>query len=414
MSVAGCPHAAELGVTQRDPAPRGGRESGEFWRYRGAPVLLARGWWLGFLVLGTVFFPSWRNSWGLGSGEALLLTVAQCALLAGSVLLHELSHAEVAYRSGRTVLSVSLTFWGGVTASVPQSGISERPGRGAWIAAAGPAANLAVAAVARLALSAWPASASLTASVAHQLLWSLLMFNLALGLFNLLPGYPMDGGHVLDSVVTRITGRGSVGRLVAGWAGRLVAVAVLVAVILPDLLSASRPDSLSVIWAVFIAFFLWTGASGALRTAPLLRRRESLPVEALLRPVVFLQADDSLDRVRRLLGRPSGAADPHLRDPARDTIGFINAASCVVDPVALASVSEADVVQATASAVMVPVSVAVVEGDSSARVSDVTAAVFDACLSHQLVLIRTSQGILGGVLASDVARFEASSRAGQV
>ena len=86
-----------------------------------------------------------------------------------------------------------------------------------------------------------------------------------LGVYNVLPGLPLDGGAVLESIVWGITGDEHRGTVVAGWVGRVVAVLVLVAFVAPSILAGRPPDLTSIVIAAVISAFLWSGASQALR-----------------------------------------------------------------------------------------------------------------------------------------------------
>lgn len=391
-------------MTQPEVAAGTARQPGQSWSFRGAPVVLVRGWWLGFLVLGLLFFPSWRDNWGFGTIASVGLTLVQCGFLAASILIHELSHAEVAHRCGRIVESVSLTFWGGLTVSRPRGLGVEGHGRAALIAAAGPASNLVVSALAWMTLTLWSEPATLKTAVLWQLLRSLMLFNLALGLFNMLPGYPMDGGHVLESFIARLTGRASTGRVVAGWTGRVLAIGVVAIIILPDVFRGNRPDALSAMWGIFIAFFLWSGASSALATAPTMRNLEKFRLGPLLRPIVVLQAQDALDVVRRELDAQGG---PNW------AIGLVAHENCVINLEAVAAVPEGQWAHTTASAVMVPTTIAMVDLAPGSDVETVSSTVVEASAEFALVFVRQTGHVIGGVLASDVSRAIVPQRAGQ-
>ena len=141
--------------------------------------------------------------------------------LVGSVVVHELGHAVAARRFGIRTLHVTVYPWGGA-AALEQ--MPEDPDEELVVALAGPAANLAVAAVLGLLWLAW----------SNPLVWSLATTNAALGLLNLVPAYPMDGGRALRAVLARSMGFVPASRaamrlghgfaLVAGVGGGLVAL----------------------------------------------------------------------------------------------------------------------------------------------------------------------------------------------
>lgn len=154
--------------------------------YRGIPIRLHSS----FLILAAVFIGAELVRSGL---TAALLTTGLGVALFGSVLLHELGHALTAQHYGILTRSITLYPFGGVAA------LNREPTRSneeLWIALAGPAVNAALALLALpLALLGVPGAAFFAA------------MNLALGVFNLIPAFPMDGGRVLRAWLSRRKGR---------------------------------------------------------------------------------------------------------------------------------------------------------------------------------------------------------------
>ncbi len=138
-----------------------------------------------------VQFPGWSDAlyWGVAVVTALLFFA--------SVLAHELSHALVARRFGLTVESITLFIFGGAT-TIDED--SRTPREEAWIALAGPVTSVVIG-LALLGADLLVAQPQLAA-----LLGWLGYINVLLGLFNLIPGFPMDGGRVLRAILWRIRG----------------------------------------------------------------------------------------------------------------------------------------------------------------------------------------------------------------
>lgn len=142
-----------------------------------------------------------------GEGEVVRRSelAIHLALLFGIVFLHELGHSLVARRYGIRIFDI--TFWplGGMAR---MSEIPERPATEMWIAFAGPLVNFVLALVA-LPVAAWAflQSAEPGAGAGLEALtrWSVTFvgINLALGTFNLLPAFPMDGGRILRAFLGR-------------------------------------------------------------------------------------------------------------------------------------------------------------------------------------------------------------------
>lgn len=204
----------------------------------------------------------WLFTWSLASTlpstapgrSALTYWVAGAIgalVLLASLLAHEVTHAIVARRAGIPVSDVTLWLFGGVTRL---GGEAKTPGTEFRVAAAGPAVSLTLAGV--FALLAEGFHLVGVASVAVAVAWWLSGINLLLGLFNLLPGAPLDGGRILSAYLWHRHGdkvRGAVGA--THW-GRVVAY-VLIGLGLLQFLMASIVAG---VWTVFIGWFLLTAA----------------------------------------------------------------------------------------------------------------------------------------------------------
>ncbi|MEX0587645.1 MAG: site-2 protease family protein [Cyanobium sp.] len=195
---------------------------GEGWqvlKIKGIPLRIHPSWFV-ILALATAAFQqnyslSLKNSasaemlWGLGLATAVLLFV--------SVLLHELGHSLVAMAQGVEVRSITLFLLGGV-ASVERECSTAR---GALlVAAAGPAVSLALG----LGLLAGTHGASHLSPLLGALVYQLGSLNLVLGLFNLLPGLPLDGGLIVKALVWQASGSQRRGVEVANSCGRFLSL----------------------------------------------------------------------------------------------------------------------------------------------------------------------------------------------
>ena len=143
-----------------------------------------------------------------------------------SALVHDLSHAVLARRRGVEVRAIVISFFGGATPLDPSS---PNPGDDLAIAIAGPAVSIAVGgvlAIGATALGGWGGTAAL---VAAQVLAVLAVLNLVLGLVNVVPAYPLDGGRIVRAIAWRRTGNVRDGWRAAATAGRIVGTVVIVA-----------------------------------------------------------------------------------------------------------------------------------------------------------------------------------------
>jgi Zn-dependent protease len=174
-------------------------------------------------------------------------------VLLASLLAHELMHAVVARRAGIPVSDVTLWLFGGVTRL---GGEAKTPGTEFRIAVSGPVTSLALAGIfAGLAVVFQLLG---LANVVVGIAWWLSGINLLLGLFNLLPGAPLDGGRILGAYLWHRHGdkvRGAVG---AAHGGRIVAY-VLIGLGLVDFLAGLLVTG---VWTAFIGWFLLMAAHG--------------------------------------------------------------------------------------------------------------------------------------------------------
>ncbi len=159
------------------------------------------------LLLGLIALGSAR-----GGALAMAEGVAYAAVVFGSVLVHELGHALVARRTGVGALEIVLHGFGGLT----RFGRTPGPREGVFITLAGPLAGIA------LGVLAWPVS---WFADPWGLVGRLVTFNIGWSLFNLVPMYPLDGGHVLYHLLAR-GGRQRAAIRTTAWVG--IGAAVLV------------------------------------------------------------------------------------------------------------------------------------------------------------------------------------------
>lgn len=247
----------------------------------GVPVALSTSWLLITVVMIVLFAPRIRSwlpsvSWPAAAGVALLYTV----ILAVSVLLHELAHAVAARSVGWTGSSIEITLWGGHTTFRE---IDSTPGRSLLVSLVGPAVNLLLGGLC-WGLQEGLEPGDLTGLLLGMATWS----NLAVGVFNLLPGLPLDGGRLVESAAWRITGSRAKGTIAAGWAGRILVVVGVAAAVGSWVAQRSAPSLLPLIVVVAVLLPLWTGAGAAIEHGRLRLRVASLSAGRLMVPVVML------------------------------------------------------------------------------------------------------------------------------
>ncbi|HEU4332798.1 MAG TPA: site-2 protease family protein [Lapillicoccus sp.] len=289
-----------------------GRSAPYGWRLgaiRGIPVYLGRSWPIIAIIVVLTFGPSVPAPTG-GSGGAFgyAVAVAYAVLLLISVLAHEAGHALVARRFGYRVDRVVADLWGGHT--IYDSSTS-RPGASALISVCGPLANLALAAV------GYAAEAVAPGGVVGLLLVALYLTNAFVGIFNLLPGLPLDGGYIVHALVWKVTGDRNRALIVAGWLGRVITVVVILWLIGRPFLAGLAPSLWTIVWCGLIGAFLWVGATNAIRTGQSRRSIERVPLSQVLRPAVVVGVTDSVAAVLAVVDRAASGArvDGPVRGP---------------------------------------------------------------------------------------------------
>ncbi len=257
----------------------------------GSDVLISSSWFLVAGLIAVVLAPRVDQvAPGLGAWK-YLAGFLFAVLLYLSVLLHEISHALMAKRYGFPVASITLHFLGGMTAI---EGEARRPGEEFAIAVVGPLTSIAVGAAAAGLWFVTPDGLLLLAVEA------LAGANLLVGILNLVPGLPLDGGRVLKSGVWRLTGSAHRGTLVAAWGGRVAAVAALSWPLAMEALLGTPPGVIDFVLAFVVALFLWTSASAAISSARLRTRLPALVARGLARRTLSVPEDLPLaEAVRR-------------------------------------------------------------------------------------------------------------------
>lgn len=283
-------------------------------RLFGVPVDVTPTW---FLVAGLItygFAPAVESAVpGIGDWR-YAVSLAFALLLYLSVLVHELSHTLVALQAGLPVRRISLHLLGGVS-EIERPAAT--PGREAGIAAAGPAVSLLLAVVAFGAVELLEPQ-----TVGRLLARALMISNLVVGVFNMLPGLPLDGGRVLSATVWRVTGRRHTGTVVAAWLGRALAVLVFAAPFLIAAGTGRQVDVVDVVWGGLLGAFIWVGASQSLQHAFVQERLPGVSARALTRRAIPVAADLPLSEALRR-AQEAGAAGLVVVATGGEPVGLV-------------------------------------------------------------------------------------------
>jgi Zn-dependent protease len=224
-------------------------------RVFGISIDLDYSWFLIFGLLtwmmAVSYYPHEFKNWS--PGEYWLIGAITAVMLFVSVLLHELGHSVVAIRYGISVPRITLFIFGGVSqiATEPPNAAAEF-----WIAIAGPSVSFLLALIfwgLQHALAAEPPLFALTKYLA--------LLNFILGLFNLIPGFPLDGGRVFRAIVWGVGKNFRRATTVAAITGRLFGFLF----IFLGIAQVLGGNTLNGVWIAFIGWFLESAAGSQIR-----------------------------------------------------------------------------------------------------------------------------------------------------
>jgi len=231
----------------------------------GIPIWINYTWLIIFafitIVLSMDFFPRYGTNWSQVIYWALGISTS--ILFFASLLVHELAHSYVCVKKGIPVKSITLFIFGGVARISKEA---EKPTSELMMAAAGPLASVALSAlflgIHRFTLGTIEPIAAMS--------YYLFIVNAMLAVFNMIPGYPLDGGRVFRSILWMITGNFKKATRIALVTGKTIGYLFIAGGVFTILYWT---EWVSGMWIAFIGWFLTVAASGSYRQAEL---RDSL------------------------------------------------------------------------------------------------------------------------------------------
>jgi Zn-dependent protease/CBS domain-containing protein len=256
-------------------------------RIFGIRVGVNASWFLVLFIVIISLSGSFKDILGGSDTQAYVVAVASALLFYFSIVLHELGHALVARRQGIGVERIDLWFFGGL-AQLRSEPVT--PGHEFAVAIAGPLVTLAVVIVCGIAgtlvdgsshfLDVATLSNTTSATPGYLLLSFVATMNVFLFVFNLVPGFPLDGGRVAFSVAWKLTDDRNRGLRVAGRMG--LGFAYLLGAF--GLYLLVRGDVGGGIWLLFLAWFLAPAARGAVLQGAMRHRLETVTVGDVMDP----------------------------------------------------------------------------------------------------------------------------------
>lgn len=241
-------------------------------RLFGIDISIHPSWFIVLLLivwsLATGLFPSIYAGWS--AAEYWLVAVISALMLFASVLVHELAHSLVALRQGTPVKGITLFFLGGVATIGREAG---SPGREALMAGAGPLMSVVLGG-AFLGLG----TVVTGPEVVRAVLLYLGFINLAVAAFNLLPGFPLDGGRLLRAALWAIRGD----LLKATRDATRVAAVIGIGLMACGGFNAIRGGLLGGLWLVFIGWIVIQASRASYAQTVTRERLKRVPIRSVM------------------------------------------------------------------------------------------------------------------------------------
>jgi Zn-dependent protease len=376
---------------ERPPRPPGTIKVGTI---AGSDVLVTSSWFVIAALIAWIVAPRVDQvAPGLG-GLKYVAGFAFAVILYLSVLLHEASHAFMARHYGFQVTSITLHFLGGATAI---DGEARTPRQELLIAVVGPLTSIAVGVGA---VGLWFVTPDGLLLMAVE---GLAGATRIVGVLNLVPGLPLDGGRVLKAAVWGATGDVLKGTVVAAWTGRVTAVAALAWPLFQERVIGTKPDIFDFVLAAMIALFLWTAASAALASAQARGKLPALVARRLARRALAVPDDLPLaEAVRR--AREADAGSLITVTGSGRPVGLVSEAALVATPeVRRPWVAVSTVARTIEPGMSLP---AGIEGEPLVRAMTEVPA-------HEYLLVEDDGSIYGVLSAADVDRAFREARGGR-
>ena len=255
----------------------------------GIPVRIDYRWFVVLAVMSLITAGSIRSLTGDGL-PSLLFGLAATLVFFASIFLHEIAHVYAARRENVEILEILLHPFGGVARRRHEP---ETPRAEFRIAAAGPAASFAIA---LFFLGLLAISDALGTDIFSYLALTLCRLNFLLAIFNVFPGYPLDGGRVLRAYLWKRGTDLNEATILTGRAGQIIAAALMVFGLF---IAVLRADFFTGFWTLLVGLLLYDSAKSVIRE---IENLECQTVESAMRlPISVLPETDVMHFVKGIL-----------------------------------------------------------------------------------------------------------------
>jgi Zn-dependent protease len=285
-------------------------------RLFGIDIVISASWLVIFAFVTWSLATSWFRGEPWSTTTLWIVSLAAALLLFASVLAHELAHSLVARTQGIPVHSITLFLLGGISTIESEA---TSPGREAIMAAAGPASSLAIGVACGLA-----GVVVHSPTVARAVFLYLAYVNLLLAVFNMLPGFPLDGGRVLRSALWAATHDWLRATRWAARAGEGLGYLLMAA----GVVFALGGNLVGGLWLALIGWFVVQSSAAAFRLSNVESQLTGVPARRLMSlPGTWIPGDLTLRT----------AANAYLRAPdsrclpVRDDDGSLEGLICLSD-----------------------------------------------------------------------------------
>jgi len=255
----------------------------------GIQIRIDYSWFIIFLLiswsLGSHYFPYYYPGWQFLT--YWIVALSTCLIFFASVLAHELSHSLVSKAHGIPVRDITLFIFGGAAQIVSEP---EKPGKEFLMAFAGPLVSIVIAIFFRLVVFVIGSPLNPVSALAY---W-LSRINLILAIFNLVPGFPLDGGRLLRATIWKVTGNFRKATRVASGAGQFIAFML----IFFGMFMFFTGRFFNGIWFVFIGWFLNNAAERSYRWVALKDAMRGVTVEeAMVKECYGVPGDTTIEQL---------------------------------------------------------------------------------------------------------------------
>src|SRR5690625_2763269 len=308
---------------RRQYRARSGREStargARVGSYAGAPIVFTSSWLVLGILLIVLFAPIARRNWPDLGAWSYVVSALVVAILGLSTLVHEMAHAIVANRTGLRINAINVTFWGGATHLATAS---PTPATRALISGSGPLSNLLLAAISYV---LWQLPTQ--GSIWWALLAVLTFVNLFVGVLNLFPALPLDGGGLVEAAVWAVKKDHYVAGRITARISQVLGVTLALSPFVWMAATRVRIDMVLIIWCVILGAAMFSTGSAIRQRPPTkpVSREIFLPARAIASHAMLSELPERIASLARVeLPAYPDQAVIVLREPNGQISGWVD------------------------------------------------------------------------------------------